>query len=74
MQTSSFSCIGEVGKNRTDDEGEREKNNIQETKIIMAKNRNGETGVFSLAFVSNIVRFEEMEFSRKYVAGNNPNA
>jgi replicative DNA helicase len=40
----------------------------------MAKNRNGETGVFSLAFVSNIVRFEEMELSRKYVAGNNPNA
>jgi replicative DNA helicase len=64
----------DVGKNRTDDEGEREKNNIQETKIIMAKNRNGETGVFSLAFVSNIVRFEEMEISRKYVAGNNPNA
>jgi replicative DNA helicase len=64
----------DVGKNRTDDEAEREKNNIQETKIIMAKNRNGETGVFSLAFVSNIVRFEEMEFSRKYVAGNNPNA
>ncbi|MDD2394666.1 MULTISPECIES: replicative DNA helicase [Sphaerochaeta] len=64
----------DVGKNRTDDESEREKNNIQETKIIMAKNRNGETGVFSLAFVSNIVRFEEMEFSRKYVAGNNPNA
>ena len=64
----------EVGKNRTDSEEERQKNNIQETKIIMAKNRNGETGVFSLAFVSNIVRFEEMEFSHKYVAGNNPNA
>jgi replicative DNA helicase len=64
----------DVGKNRTDDEAERAKNNIQETKIIMAKNRNGETGVFSLAFVSNIVRFEEMEMSRKYVAGNNPNA
>ncbi len=39
----------EVGKNRTDSEEERQKNNIQETKIIMAKNRNGETGVFSLA-------------------------
>ncbi|MGE4453917.1 MAG: replicative DNA helicase [Sphaerochaeta sp.] len=64
----------EVGKNRTDSEEERQKNNIQETKIIMAKNRNGETGVFSLAFVSNIVRFEEMEFSHKYVVGNNPNA
>ncbi|WP_332447503.1 replicative DNA helicase [Sphaerochaeta sp.] len=64
----------DVTKNRTDDEEQREKNNIQETKIIMAKNRNGETGMFSLAFVSNIVRFEEMEFSHKYVAGNNPNA
>jgi replicative DNA helicase len=64
----------DVGKNRTDDDAEREKNNVQETKIIMAKNRNGETGVFSLAFISNIVRFEEMEMSRKYVAGSNPNA
>ena len=64
----------DVGKNRTDDEEERRKNNVQETKIIMAKNRNGETGVFSLAFVSNIVRFEEMEYSHKYISGNNPNA
>ncbi len=64
----------DVGKNRTDNEDDRQKNLMQETKIIMAKNRNGETGVFSLAFVSNIVRFEEMEFSHKYVAGNNPNA
>ncbi|MGB4407967.1 MAG: DnaB-like helicase C-terminal domain-containing protein, partial [Sphaerochaeta sp.] len=64
----------DVGKNRTDDEDERRKNNVQETKVIMAKNRNGETGVFSLAFVSNIVRFEELEYSHKYVSGNNPNA
>ena len=64
----------DVTKNRTDDPEEREKNNLQETKIIMAKNRNGETGTFTLAFVSNIVRFEELEFSHKYVAGNNPNA
>lgn len=64
----------DVGKNRTDDEEERKKNLTQETKIIMAKNRNGETGMFSLSFVSNIVRFEELEFSHKYVAGNNPNA
>lgn len=64
----------DVTKLRTDDPEERERNNLQETKIIMAKNRNGETGTFSLAFVSNIVRFEEMEFSHKYVAGNNPNA
>lgn len=64
----------DVTKNRTDSLEERERNNLQETKIIMAKNRNGETGTFTLAFVSNIVRFEEMEFSHKYVAGNNPNA
>ncbi|MCK9547623.1 MAG: replicative DNA helicase [Sphaerochaeta sp.] len=64
----------DVTKTRTDDEEERRRNNIQETKIIMAKNRNGETGIFSLAFVSNIVRFEEMEYSRPYVAAANPNA
>jgi len=63
----------DVGKNRIDDEEERRRNNIQETKIIMAKNRNGEQGIFSLAFISNIVRFDEMEFSRPYVAASNPN-
>jgi replicative DNA helicase len=64
----------EMGKNRTDDEEERRRHNVQETKVIMAKNRNGETGVFSLAFVSNIVRFEEMEAGRTYISGANPNA
>ncbi|HZJ87560.1 MAG TPA: replicative DNA helicase [Sphaerochaeta sp.] len=64
----------ETGKNRIDDAEERRRTNIQETKIIMAKNRNGEVGVFSLAFVSNIVRFDEMEFSHAYSPAANPNA
>ncbi len=64
----------DVTKNRTDDDEQRAKSNIQETKVIMAKNRNGETGVFSIAFVKNIVRFEDLDTSRPYVAAANPNA
>ena len=64
----------DVTKLRTDDDEDRAKSNVQETKVIMAKNRNGETGVFSIAFVRNIVRFEDMDSSRAYVAASNPNA
>ena len=61
-------------KYRTDDEEQRERNNVQETKVIMAKNRNGETGSFSIAFVRNIVRFEDLVTTRPYTAAANPNA
>ena len=57
-------------KYRTDDEEQR-KEQRPGNKVIMAKNRNGETGSFSIAFVRNIVRFEDLVTTRPYTAAAN---
>ena len=53
---------------------EDNKNPLQDTSLIMAKNRNGETGTYHIGFVSRIVRFENLSEVHGYSAGNNPNA
>ncbi len=35
---------------------------VQETKVILAKQRNGETGIITMGFQSRLVRFVELEF------------
>lgn len=47
---------------------------IQPAKIILAKNRNGETGDIEIGFKANIVRFVELEQGKSYIAGNSANA
>jgi len=34
---------------------------VQETKVILAKQRNGETGVITMGFQKQLVRFVELE-------------
>jgi replicative DNA helicase len=36
---------------------------VQETKVILAKQRNGETGVITMGFQNQLVRFVDMERS-----------
>jgi len=55
-------------------ENNEDRNAIQETKLIMAKNRNGETGKFTMGFKGNVVKFVTMEQSRSFAAGNNNNS
>lgn len=39
---------------------------VQETKVIMAKQRNGETGIITMGFQNQLVRFVELERSSSY--------
>ncbi len=48
-------------KSQQDEQKNKDGNPIQPTKIILAKQRNGETGDFWLGFVKNLVRFDELE-------------
>ncbi|MFA6687970.1 MAG: replicative DNA helicase [Sphaerochaetaceae bacterium] len=56
---SSSDDGGEDSKKQN--EKNRDGHLVQPTKIILAKQRNGETGYFELGFVMNLVRFEELE-------------
>lgn len=53
---------GESGANKQDNQvKDKDGNEVQPTKIILAKQRNGETGTFELGFVKHLVRFDELE-------------
>ena len=39
---------------------------VQETKVILAKQRNGETGIITMGFQNQLVRFVELERSSTY--------
>jgi replicative DNA helicase len=54
-------------------EKQEDRNAIQETKLIMAKNRNGETGTFTMGFKGNVVKFVPLDQSRRYTPGNSNN-
>ena len=54
-------------------EGE-ERKPVEETSLIVAKNRNGETGVTKIAFEGAIVKFHNLENSRSYTPANSINA
>lgn len=54
-------------------EGEQRKP-IEETSLIVAKNRNGETGVTKIAFEGAIVKFHNLEKASSYTPANSTNA
>ncbi len=54
-------------------EGE-ERKQIEETSLIVAKNRNGETGVTKIAFQGAIVKFYNLENAVGYTPANNSRA
>lgn len=55
-------------------ENREDRNAVQETKLIMAKNRNGETGTFTMGFRGNVVKFVMLDQGRSYAPGNSNNA